>query len=798
VSTNLSGSNHVIEVMVFVRPSGAAVALQPLVRAAADAVTSAVATAARATQAVAPLAVAAAAGAAAAVTSPGVATAADPVPTLAVHRAAGEIRLDGDLSDPGWQGAAVLDQFWETQPGDNVPPKATTVAMVAYDDARLYIALRCDDPDPSRIRAPFVERDQVVGTDDNVAVFLDTRGDGQTAVELRVNPRGQQADAVFNDASRNEDFSPDFFYDTAARITESGWAAEMRIPFSSLRYPKRDVQEWRILVWRNYPREYRYFLQSRPIPRGSDCLVCHAQPLSGLSGLPGSGGLVLAPYASGQEVARAGSPGEPHGDPERSGDVGLDVKWQPSAGQALDATLNPDFSQVESDVAQIAVNNRFALFYPEKRPFFMEGVELFDTPVQAVYTRTITSPRWGGRATGRLGAMSYALLAADDRGGGSVILPGPAESGLAPQDFGAFVGIARVRYERGMSYAGALFSGREVDGGAYNRVAGPDLLWRPGQSDRVSAQLLWSETLTPDRPDLAEEWDGRKLSGHGFDLSWNHQQRRPFWMLQYHDFGDGFRADTGFVPRVGYREGRATLGWSVYPEGLIAQAQPHVVFSYSEDRGGAILQRLVEPGVMAVGRRNLQAFAGLKLLTERTGDALLSTTSLEFGAQVDPSRTVTRLGIQGTVGEAVDLFNVQVGHGVDLTATATVRPHPRLTLDLVAARRWLDVPRPEEGGDGRLFTADVLRVKALAHFSSRAYLRLIGQWVETRSDPALFPTPVDPRDGGLQGSALFTYQLNWQTALYAGYGDERALDERDDLRRTSRQLFAKISYAFQW
>ncbi len=751
------------------------------------------------------LARAAAAAAAAAVaaalatglpTAAGAATA-EPIPALAVHRIQGEIRLDGDLSDPGWRGAAVLDQFWETQPGDNVPPKVATVAIVAYDDTHLYIGLRCDDPDPSRIRAPFVERDEVVGTDDNVAVFLDTRGDGRTAVELRVNPRGQQADAVFNDASRNEDFSPDFFYDTAARITESGWAAEMRIPFSSLRYPKRDVQEWRILVWRNYPREYRYFLESRPIPRGSDCLVCHAQPLSGLSGLPTSGGLVLAPYASGQEVAKAASPGEPLGDPERTGDVGLDVKWQPAAGQALDATLNPDFSQVESDVAQIAVNNRFALFYPEKRPFFMEGVELFDTPVQAVYTRTITSPRWGGRATGRWGATSYAVLAADDRGGGSVILPGPTESGLAPQDFGAFVGVARVRYERGMSYAGALFTGREVDGGAYNRVLGPDLLWRPGQSDRVSAQLLWSETLTPDQPDLAPEWDGRKLSGHGLDLSWSHQERHPVSLLQYRDFSDGFRADTGFVPRVGYREGRATLGWNVYPEGLIAQAQPTVLLSYSEDRSGALLQRLIEPAVMAVGRRNLQAFAGLKLLTERTGDELLSTTSLEFNVQVDPSRTFTRVGIQGTVGEAVDLFNIQVGHGADLTALATVRPHPRLTLDFVAARRWLDVPRPEGGGDGRLFTADVLRAKALVHFSSRAYLRLIGQWVETRSDPTLYPTPVDPREGGFQGSALFTYQLNWQTALYAGYGDDRALDERDDLRRTSRQLFAKISYAFQ-
>jgi hypothetical protein len=667
---------------------------------------------------------------------------------------------------------------------------------VAYDDRNLYVALRCEDPDPSRIRAPFVERDDIVGTDDNVAVFLDTRGDGLTAVELRVSPAGQQGDAVFNDASQNEDFSPDFFYDTAARVADFGWAAEMRIPFSSLRYPRRDAQEWRILVWRNYPRDYRYFIHSRPIPRGSDCLVCHAQPMVGLTGLPTSGGLVLAPYASGQDVAAAAAPGEPLGDPERTGDVGIDVKWQPSAGNAIDAAINPDFSQVESDVAQIAVNNRFALFFPEKRPFFMEGVELFDTPVQAVYTRTITSPRWGGRATGRAGSSSYSVVAADDRGGGSVVLPGPTGSDLASQDFGSLVGIARFRQEIGVSYAGALFTGREVDGGGYNRVFGPDVLWRAGPKDRLSAQLLWSETETPERPDLAEEWDGRRLSGHGLEASWNHQERRPVWTLRYRDFADGFRADTGFVPRVGYREGRALAGWNFYPEGLVSQAQPQLVVAYSEDRDGAVLQRLLEPGLFLLGSRNLQAAASVRVLSERTGQELLSTTSLELGAQVDPSRSFTRVGAQASLGEAVDLYNLQVGTGADINVFATLRPWSRLTLELTAARRWLDVPRPE-GGDGRLFTASVLRAKALLHFSSRAYLRLIGQWVGTTSDPALYPFPVDEKEGGLEGSALFTYKINWQTALYVGYGDERALDEGDALRRTSRQLFAKISYAFQ-
>ena len=145
--------------------------------------------------------------------------------------------LDGDLGDAGWAAAATFDGFLETNPSDNTPAKVTTQVWVTYDDTYFYIGVRADDPDPSAIRAPFVDRDKVLGTDDNIAVFLDPRNDRRSAIELRVNPRGIQGDAVFNDSTANEDFSPDFFYDTAARITATGWNAEYRVPLSSLRYP---------------------------------------------------------------------------------------------------------------------------------------------------------------------------------------------------------------------------------------------------------------------------------------------------------------------------------------------------------------------------------------------------------------------------------------------------------------------------------------------------------------------------------------------------------------------------------
>ena len=169
-------------------------------------------------------------------------------PPIEIHRTTGPIVIDGDLSDAGWRDAAKIDRFYETSPADNTPPKVKTTAWLAYDDKYFYIGVRCDDPEPKKIRAPYVDRDAVIGTDDNIAVLLDTRNDKKSAMELRVNPRGIQGDAIYNDANGNEDFSPDFFYDTAAKIDAGGWSAEYRIPFSSLRYNDAPVQTWNILI----------------------------------------------------------------------------------------------------------------------------------------------------------------------------------------------------------------------------------------------------------------------------------------------------------------------------------------------------------------------------------------------------------------------------------------------------------------------------------------------------------------------------------------------------------------------
>ncbi|HET7177068.1 MAG TPA: DUF5916 domain-containing protein [Solirubrobacterales bacterium] len=727
----------------------------------------------------------------------GLAAAERPAP-LPVHRAAGEISIDGDLSDAGWRGAATIDTFYETSPGDNVPARVKTVVHIAYDQRYLYIGVWCEDPDPAKIRAPYVDRDNVIGTDDNVAVFLDTRNSRQSAVELRVNPRGIQGDAVYNDANQHEDFSPDFFYDTAARITSSGWSAEYRIPFSSLRYPRADPQTWGILVWRNYPREFRYAFHSAPIPRDSSCFICHAHELTGLAGLPSASHLSVAPYATAHQAASRTEPGDPRSPLTTGplgGDAGADVKWNPTAGTSVDATLHPDFSQIESDVPQIAVNQRFALSYPEKRPFFLEGVDLFDTPIPAVYTRSITSPSWGLRATGKQGDSDFTLLAAEDRGGGLAILPGPIASDFAPQDFRSLASLGRWRRDMGQSFAGLLATDREVSGGGFNRVIGPDFVWRAGGSDVVTGQYLYSASESPDRPDLAASWRGQRFSSFAGYLNWSHQTQKVDWALTGRDFGDGFRADDGFVPQVGFREGTGSFGLRFWPQGLLSFVRAYAAADVVDDRDGRPIDHNVYPGILVMGRRNLVASAELHDEELATAHRLLSQRYLTYSFEIDPSRRVSRILVTGTAGEGVDIVNERVGHGATVTVEVSLRPFDRLELVANGSRQWLDERAGERSG--RLFTAGVERLKATYFFSPRAFVRAIGQLVDTRRDPLLYTVPVESREGSTLASLLYAYRLSWQSVLFVGCDEQRLRTPDGRLLVSDRTVFLKVSYAFQ-
>jgi hypothetical protein len=723
-----------------------------------------------------------------------------------ITRTTGPITVDGDLSDPGWRGATRVDTWYETNPGDNVPPKVRSVGYVTYDDKFIYAGFEFFDSDPSQIRAPFHDRDALSSGFDFGGIVLDPRNDGRTGYEFLATPRGIQYDAINDDTTGNETSAPDFYWDSVGRITNDGWILEIRIPFSSLRYTGSGPQTWGIMLYRNYPRDFRYQIFSTRLPRGSSCFVCRSNVLTGLEGLPSGDHVVLAPYASAkQEAAPSGALGSRlvAGPSEATG--GLDAKWIPDPDHAFDVAINPDFSQVESDVAKITANERFALNYPEKRPFFLEGTELFSTPVQAVYSRAITSPRWGLRATGKLDSTAYTVLVADDRGGGSAIVPGPDFSSFAPQDFSSRVGVARVRHDIGRSFVSLLLTDREVEGGGYNRVIGPDFQWRPSDTDTVTGQFLASVSETPNRPELAAEWDGRRLTGGAADVWWVHETKTYDVNAEVKAFGEGFRADDGFVPQVGFRESYAEVGYTWHPTGVLSKVRAFALTDPMWDNEGRQMRNLVAGGVVLNGLWNLYAklwWYGDRWRVGREGDdpaafRMIPQNQFRFSVEVTPSQFLSDIYLEGIVGEQIDWANARPGRGASLILSAVLQPTNHLSLAVDASRRWVDAEPVDGGPRRRLFTAQVERLKATYTFSSRLYARVIGQYERTDTDPALYLDAVDARSGSLAGSGLLAYKLNWQTVVFVGYGDDRTLDEFGHLQRSGRQFFLKTSYAFQ-
>jgi hypothetical protein len=726
------------------------------------------------------------------------AAAPQPGPPLTIRHAPGPIVIDGDLSDAGWQGADSIRTWFETNVGDNVPPQVGNIALLTYDDHYLYAAFIFEDPKPLGVRAPLGDHDNVSSSTDYAGIIVDSRNDGKTAQMFLSNPAGVQYDAISSDVS-GEDNSPDWFWDSKGKITDHGWTLEIRVPFSSLRYNSEANPVWGILLYRNYPRDRRYQFFSARLPRDVNCFICNSSKMAGLSSLPHGSHLVVAPFAT---AAQAGVPidtlGSPIHNQKADKQAGVDIKWNPLSGLSLDGTVNPDFSQIESDAAQISANERFALFYPEKRPFFLEGVDLFSTPMQAVYTRTITSPNAGGRVTGRFNKTSFTALYTEDAGGGVVILPGPQGSDAALQDFVSDVAITRVRRDFGQSYISLLATGRSIHGGGSNVVVGPDLQWRPNAQNTFTVQYLRSESETPNRPDLAAEWNGQTLRDDASQASYSYGSRTWDAYVQGQDFGPDFRADNGFIPQVGYREIYTETGYTIRPTKHFFNRVRFwaIGFADYDHESGTTLDQRAATGIGANGALN--SFIRLELNNDyyRVGSEYLHRFRPRFYVETVPSRTWNFLSLDTYFGDEIDFDNAREGTGATILASAQIRPSQHLELRANGSWRWIDIHQPTVSG--RLFTAQVERLRATWSFNARSFVRVIGQYVDTKRDPTLYTFAISARDANFSSSGLLAYKLNWQTVFYLGYGDQRTFSEStDNLEKSGRQAFAKVSYAFQ-
>ncbi|MFC1573077.1 DUF5916 domain-containing protein [Candidatus Eisenbacteria bacterium] len=497
-------------------------------------------------------------------------------PELVVTRKTGDIRIDGFLDDTGWQGAAVADHFHETEPGDNIRPPVETTVLVTYDQDHLYLSAICYD-NPSEIRATLSPRDRMGG--DNIGFFIDTYGDATWAYTINVNPFGVQADALWSDGF-GEDSMFDLIFESAGRITDSGYQVELAIPFSSLRFPNTEVQTWRIQFWRHHYRDTHYSITWAANDRNESNWVRNWGTLSGIKNVsPGRGIEVIPAWTGSMDGALKADPDgnlEFHDsyddlkfkDHDPPGKLSVSGKYAVSSNIIVDATANPDFSNVESDAFQIDVNSATALSYPEKRPFFQEGSDLYRTRLNLVYTRSINEPDFAAKLTARLGKTSISLLSAHDQHSPFIIPFEETSSGLIIGGK-SFSNILRVRRTLGSgSQVGVLATNRYWEGGGSGTNFSADATIRFSRRVTLRAQAVGSYTVEPDDGELTAGlegykfdndkhtavFDGESFGGYAASGNLSYNSRNFYVSGTYSETGPSFRADNGWMPRNSRRD----------------------------------------------------------------------------------------------------------------------------------------------------------------------------------------------------------------------------------------------------
>nr|MBP7666144.1 carbohydrate binding family 9 domain-containing protein [Burkholderiaceae bacterium] len=673
--------------------------------------------------------------------------------------------LDGSLSHPAWQTAPVHDHFIEKWPETGATPRHGTRVRVLFDDQALWVGVQALDSAPDQIRAPLVRYDGVNRTQDFVVVYIDAIGLRQSAQFFRVNAAGSLSDGMHTAADDSEDFSPDFDFDAATSRQPQGWTAVLRIPFASLRFAEpaagaaSSAQPWRILVGRRVPREQFYMHTSALVPREASSFIDTLQPLQGVRLPEQHQFLTLRPSLTWRTQRSRDGAGPRQTD--NAWDASLDLKWRPLAELVVDATLNPDFSQVAVDEPQLAGNTRFALFFPEKRPFFFESSDLLRSPTEALYTRSLTAPRWGLRSTWRGGRLAGTAMAIDDRGGGLVLLPGAYGTGAVEQPASRTL-LARAQLADGPMQWGALAALRRYEDAGRNQVAGPDLGWQIGGGWR--ARLQWLQSETSAQPDaagtgLTEGATRRGHLAHARLLYQGDDRREADATLE--DVGAGFRDDTGFIAQAGVRraKGRVATGWGNW--GPFNEFWLNLEGERVTDRAtGAVVLQDLAPGIWLTGAHNLEAWAYLHGLVRGTaamrpdaGRPLQQQRYLAAGLTVTPALWAPLLNAELKLGRLADVAGDVPRPGGQVQVSLTTRPLPRLELEPRLGHGWLRL------GGRALYAESAHQLLARWHFSATQSLRAIVRYTATERNGATL-------DQATTGSLTWAWRESAGTVLY--------------------------------
>jgi hypothetical protein len=716
---------------------------------------------------------------------------------IELPRSSNAVVVDGTMDEVAWDDAVQVELAFETNPGDNLPARVKTVAYLMEDGSNLFIGFKASDPDPSAIRAYLRDRDSAYN-DDFVGIVIDTYNDNRRAFEFFANPLGVQMDMTYNEAAtggqfNKEDDSWDAIWDSAGKINEEGYAVEMKIPLTQLRFPASDgLKTWGFDLTRAYPRGKRYQFRTVPQERGSNCYLCQVGQFSGLADAEPGRDLEIVPTLTASSSESSEDPGFDPLVGTTETEAGLSVRWGITPDLTANLAINPDFSQIEADTAQLAVNNRFALFFPEKRPFFLEGADYFSTPIQAVFTRTISDPDVGAKLSGKRGENTFGVIAAQDAIT-NLLFPGQfgSDSTTLEQSNTAFIG----RYSRGFgstSSVGAVLTVREGDG-YRNHAGGLDARWRINDQHTLSAQYLKSETEYP--LDVAEEFEQPvgAFDGSAALFRYEFDSRNWFGGVRYTEVTEGFRADSGFLARVGTNKFRIDGGrvWHGEDGGWWNRIRLRTDYSIDHLEDGTYTEE--EVGMRLGIGGPLQSYTQVSFESgkELESGILFDKTEMGFYFGMSPISGL-RIELSTKMGDEIDYDNTRLGDEIFIRPSFQWNINRNFLLDVNSIFASLDTKEGE-----KIYDASVLDARLTWQFSVRSFLRVSLQQSETSRNPDVYIDEVDTNSEDVGRQILYSYKLNPQTVFFLGYADQYIdEDNLEGLTVSDRSVFMKIGYAW--
>ncbi len=674
-----------------------------------------------------------------------------------------------------------IDDFRQREPGDGTPVSRKTSAWIAYDDKNFYAVFVCESPS-GRTRARLAKREDIF-SDDVVGVFLDTYRDRQRSYGFFVNPLGVQADASIAE-NQEDDFNFDALWYSEGSLIPTGFVVSITIPFKSIRFSATTIQTWGLGLSRLIPDN----TESSFWPFVTQKVQGFNQQLgtmSGLENISAGRNIRLTPYGAFAQSHFLDNPaaGMPAFRSQQTLRAGLDAKAVIHDSLTLDVTLNPDFSQVESDDPQVTANQRFEVMFPEKRPFFLENNGYFLTPENLFFSRRIVDPEYGARLTGKVGRWTAGLLTIDDR-----TLTGDR----------ATIGVARVQREFSeQSSIGMLFTDREL-GGGFNRVGAIDTRLKLNANWVFTGQAITSQTRTP---------DGTQSGGDAFNFGLHGQNREWNYDLRYIDRSEGFHTDLGFIQRVNIRQAQQTLGRRFHPKHKVVLAWgPQLYMIGDFDHRNIQQDWTVRPGLDVELKGTTFLGVYRSEIFERFNNINFRRTDNGIGGHSEYfKRASLDFGYSRGTRINYDVVNTRpafLGNGSELTASITLRPFSRLKLDEI-----YDLTRLYTAQSQLVFINHLARSRLNYQFTRELSLRMILDYNGVLNNPALITLERQKR---VTGDVLLTYLIHPGTAFYIGYTDRLenlALvpGTTPEVTRlgfpsttTSRQFFAKISYQFRF